>query len=496
MLCQQKFTLTNFLILTLCFNVFCQSPIPPFIPQPVPKLIRYVSFDANQGFAFYGFCDSTLKIIISLSAMFPQPFKNGYSEVENSYFIDEFNNEITTEDYYRRQNHGLIYFCDTGYSEEDDAMFMFNFGVKDSFGNIVLTGQYDGIENFNGDYARIYKEENIGLIDKNGKEFLPCLYNRVQDHNIIQSGLEVEEYKMVSPLFKRGVSLKSFTVEIFTNERAYIQFGKKLGFINKKGVIVIPCIYDEAVEFSEGIAGVELNDKYGYIDTSGKEVVPVIFDGIQWYSKNGVVAVLKEKKWGLFDNKGRMILDFKFDYIGNFEDGFASAMLNGKYGIVNKYGETILPFQYDGTSMFTENRAWVLLDGKFGFADTTGKTVIPIEFKFEGDNYYLFNNGLACIRHGGKYGFVDISGNIVIQPKYDDMEGIFQEGLAWVIVNGKYGFIDKYGREIIPPKYDAVSHFYNGIALVEIKDSEQEYSTKRFFIDQRGTEYFGFINKK
>ena len=501
MFCLQKFTLTNLLIFSSSFTVFCQSLIPPFYPHPVPKLIRYVSFNIKNGSAFYGFCDSTLKIIIPPLARFPQPFKNGYSEVgysedENSYFIDEFDNEITKEDFYRKQNHGLIYFFETEYSEENEAMIKFNYGVKDSLGNILLKGQYDGIENFIGDYARIYKEENLGLIDKKGKEFLPCIYKRIQDYNILRSGLEVEEYEMVRPLFKYGVSLEPWTVETFTNGRAYVQLGKKLGFIDKNGIIVIPCIYDEVAEFSEGIAGVELNNKYGYIDTNGKEVVPVIYDAIQWYSKNGVVAVLKDKKWGLFDNKGNMILDFKFDYIGGFEEGYAPAMLNGKYGILNKYGKTILPFQYDDATRFSENRSWILLDGRFGFADTTGRLVIPIKFKFEGENYNLFNNGLACFKQGDKYGFIDTVGNIIIQPKYSDTEGIFQEGLAWIIVNGKYGFIDKHGREIIPPKYDAVSHFYNGIAQVEIKDKEQESSSKRFFIDQRGIEYIGFINEK
>ena len=113
----------------------------------------------------------------------------------------------------------------------------------------------------------------------------------------------------------------------------------------------------------------------------------------------------------------------------------------------------------------------------------------------EGDQYYLFGNGLALIRISGKYGFIDRMGKVVIDPRYDEAEGIFREGLAWVMKDGKYGFADTYGREIIPLKYDAVSHFYSGLARVGIKNNHGEIFPT-FFIDQKGREYIEFMDRK
>ena len=52
----------------------------------------------------------------------------------------------------------------------------------------------------------------------------------------------------------------------------------KWGYIDKTGREVIPCKYDDASSFSEGLAKVKKSGKYGFIDKTGREVVPFIYD--------------------------------------------------------------------------------------------------------------------------------------------------------------------------------------------------------------------------
>ncbi|ECH5021687.1 WG repeat-containing protein, partial [Campylobacter coli] len=52
------------------------------------------------------------------------------------------------------------------------------------------------------------------------------------------------------------------------------------GFIDKSGKIVIEPKFDGVGNFSEGLAGVELNGKWGFIDKSGKIVIEPKFDDI------------------------------------------------------------------------------------------------------------------------------------------------------------------------------------------------------------------------
>ena len=63
--------------------------------------------------------------------------------------------------------------------------------------------------------------------------------------------------------------------------------------------------YDDAYNFSEGLALVKLNGKYGYIDKQGNEVIPL-----------------------------------KYDYANNFLEGLALVRLNGKYGYIDKQGNS------------------------------------------------------------------------------------------------------------------------------------------------------------
>ena len=46
-----------------------------------------------------------------------------------------------------------------------------------------------------------------------------------------------------------------------------------VGFVNEKPS-VIPCNYDGARVFNEGLAAIDLNGKWGLIDNTGREVTP------------------------------------------------------------------------------------------------------------------------------------------------------------------------------------------------------------------------------
>ena len=182
----------------------------------------------------------------------------------------------------------------------------------------------------------------------------------------------------------------------------------KYGFIDNSGNVVIPCKYDYAEGFSEGLALVRLDGKYGFIDKSGNEVVPC-----------------------------------KYDDVHSFSEGLASVSLDGKYGFIDKSGNVVIPCKYDNASIFSEGLAPVELDGKYGFIDKSGNVVVPFKYDWAGS----FSEGRAHVYLDGKYGFIDKSGNVVVPCKYDDA-GSFSEGRAHVYLDGREFIIDKYGNEI------------------------------------------------
>jgi hypothetical protein len=68
----------------------------------------------------------------------------------------------------------------------------------------------------------------------------------------------------------------------------------KWGFIDKTGNQVIPCAYDDAWDFSNGLAPVELNGKCGVIDNAGKMVVRCMFDDVYLSGVDIFVGTIKD----------------------------------------------------------------------------------------------------------------------------------------------------------------------------------------------------------
>jgi hypothetical protein len=63
------------------------------------------------------------------------------------------------------------------------------------------------------------------------------------------------------------------------------------GFINKKGEVVIPMIYEKALGFREGLAPVRQNGRWGYIDHQGCMVIGAVFVYASQF-RNGVAEVV------------------------------------------------------------------------------------------------------------------------------------------------------------------------------------------------------------
>jgi len=67
------------------------------------------------------------------------------------------------------------------------------------------------------------------------------------------------------------------TFEEFSEGRAVTNTWKGMGFIDTKGEMVIPPIYEKTESFSEGLAVIQSKGNFGYIDASGTVVLPPIF---------------------------------------------------------------------------------------------------------------------------------------------------------------------------------------------------------------------------
>ena len=281
------------------------------------------------------------------------------------------------------------------------------------------------------------------------------------------------------------------------------QFSRKYGYIDMQGKQVVPFKYADAEDFSEGLARVEKDKKYGFIDKTGKEVIPCKYGNAKEFHE-GLACVYEATKWSFgiategewvfIDKTGKKKISCKCDFVESFSEGLARVEKDRKYGYIDITGKEVIPCRYDDAGTFSEGLAWAERNGKCGYIDKTGKEVFSCMF----ENVGGFHEGLALVGKGHKYGFIDKTGKEVIPCKYSEVMN-FHEGLACVATDGKYGYIDKDGNEVIPCKFeydsddlleDYASDFHNGLAYICDEDSEDDG-----YIDKSGNKIV-IINPK
>lgn len=279
----------------------------------------------------------------------------------------------------------------------------------------------------------------------------------------------------------------------FQDGMAIVYKGEKIGFIDKMGNEVIPCIYDFMEDadcsFHEGLAFVRQGDKCFFIDKEGKKPFDFKYDSANNFSE-GLAVVWKDGKCGYIDTKGNEVIILTDEYYGgDFSEGLAAVSKDGKVGFIDRNGNMVISPNYDEEEgddplygvKFSEGYAAVLKGQNHGYIDKDGKEVIPFKFSFA----HPFSEGLAVVAQNDKWGFVDKNGNIVIPCEYESANS-FSEGYAVVSKDKKYFFIDKNGKKALPTISDnEIGSFHDGLASF---NKYADGDMKVGYIDKSGKE--------
>ena len=253
-------------------------------------------------------------------------------------------------------------------------------------------------------------------------------------------------------------------------------------FLDKKGKEVASTKYDSVINlyYNHGrskmqfyyddlrkVDKYENGRKYGFADTLGKVIIPIKYSSVSDF-KDGVSTVRLNGQCGLINKKGEQIAPFKYSEIWEFNNGVARVNIrkenNWVWGVIDNNGKELTPIEYDFIWDFSEEMAMIKLDKKIGFIDKNGKEVIAPMYS-NGDS---FKEGFSDVVYGGKVGFIDKTGRKITPFKYDETQS-FKNGFARVRTDITWGFVNKAGKEITSLKYDGLENFNEGFAVVKVK---------------------------
>ncbi len=196
--------------------------------------------------------------------------------------------------------------------------------VTDYNGAVLIPEKYNNIEKFevedNLSYAVVQMNGKYGLINYLNEIVIPIENDLIKKRRWF-------DYLIVEKDNFQGLCTKA---------------GKEI--ISKKYNQIDPCYYNENNRFI-----VKLNDLFGVVDIKDDVIIPIEFESISNWVEYGPEAhfVLKDKKQGLIDREGKVIIPPVYDEITVDNSKLIKVKQNGLFGTVNWKNEIVNPIEYE-----------------------------------------------------------------------------------------------------------------------------------------------------
>ncbi|MDX1651551.1 MAG: WG repeat-containing protein [Brumimicrobium sp.] len=300
----------------------------------------------------------------------------------------------------------------------------------------------------------------------------------------------------------------------------------KYGFMDSRGLPLIPPVYDFAQNFSNGLAVVMRNDKFGYINKTGDPIIDFMFDDAQDFN-HGRAIVEVNGKLGLINPTGAFVLDPVYEDIGAFSEGLFYVQDEKGYQYYTLEGKPAFDIVFDEAFSFENRKAYVTRDGINGFIGRGGNflissykgklrrfsdTIYVLEMRdsmnfITEDSVFLFprfferignlKNNRAIVSTGNMYGYVNGKAELIIPMELNVFPNYFQfaqfhEGHARRYVNDKFGLIDTLGKRVLPAIFTGIGEY--GVLIPVTKGDLWGYTNKdaKLIIDYKFDYAFPF----
>lgn len=225
-----------------------------------------------------------------------------------------------------------------------------NFGLIDETGKIIAEPKYEDILlSETGQLAWIGKQGVYQKINKMGEVVFQQNIPQITQYHT-DSDLLVAQRDAIFFLYDGKGNLLSDKYDfyhILDNGLILIMEKGRVGFLNTDAKLVIAPQFTEADNFYEGLCCTKKAEQWGAIDKRGRVIIPYLYDSIG-NCHNGMLSFYKDGKAGFLYADGTVAIDAQYTEVSDFYgDGYAIVMRDNKYGVINRQGELIVPLEYD-----------------------------------------------------------------------------------------------------------------------------------------------------
>ncbi len=241
-------------------------------------------------------------------------------------------------------------------------------------------------------------------------------------------------------------------------------------------------------------------------------------------SAQQVFPVKVDKRWGLIDAEGSIVLSPEYEAIGEFKRfGYAVMQRNGGVGLLDKGGRELVRPRYEDLKVLDSTLIAVRERGEWMVIDLEGRMVLDRGY----ERVQVWNNRYLTYRRNGKWGIVDRGGRELAPARYDEIalekqryfltrqgkllgllspEGeeilsnvaveinILSDSLFFFRKGSLWGAVDRNGRQLIPPEYDSYTKVSDNFIKLVTEGRFSLYSTscKRVIAEEGYEDFYAF----
>jgi hypothetical protein len=334
------------------------------------------------------------------------------------------------------------------------------YGLLDEDGYENSPFLFDSIGSFNQGLAIAKYQGHYGVIKPNGNWLLTPYKDKVEivgDRIFYEQGTETGLLDLSDFLIQRH----SNPLTIFS--KCYAERTRN-GFMlyDFNGDSLISKTADSIYQISPEIVVLKNEQRLQLFDLKSKRISKLATgtqEVRQW--SEGLISIRKDNEWGFVSEQGHLTIANRYQAAKDFSDGMSAVKLNGKWGFINPQDQIVIQPIYEAVESFQNGLALVRREGKFGLIDLNGVFVLDLIY-----DKMTRSKSHILLEKDGLFGLAAVNGVLVRSPQFTSIQT--QDNYNFIVErNGKVGVLDIQGKDILSTSYDLVTQFGNSFAAME-----------------------------
>lgn len=200
---------------------------------------------------------------------------------------------------------------------------------------------------------------------------------------------------------------------------AVFKLNEKYGLINAAGTEIHPPEFDQIVKTGSDIHLVIIGNNYGFFSSEeGCYLSAVAYDYLKekpasFYTDGTILKFIKDEKQALADRNGRVHINYgAYQEVNFLSNGLMRVKQKNKYGYIDKKLNVVIPYKYQQAGDFEDGIAIVKLKESTILINTSGTEVYSSVYSVEkiSVHFYLVNdNARTIINNAGEAVFTGVS---------------------------------------------------------------------------------------